>query len=242
MPIIPNRRRTLSMAATNAVWSHLAYVIVFFLAGTFVAYLVLLLYALINHVDPKALYDSEGNLAGDAQLFVGSMTNFSVYLVGLVIILLLAKPYLLQDLESSRNNTKKFFVFIGQGILIYYVGNVIGNILTELLGITGDSENQKTIVALLQSKYVAIVLLTTVILAPLIEEIVFRKLFRFAFQENQNEFDNHYCRFRNFLCHDSLCDGDSRYSLKRTRTGSFAFRIDIHRSVFYIRIGLRLYL
>lgn len=153
----------------------LAYVIVFFLAGTFVAYLVLLLYALINHVDPKALYDSEGNLAGDAQLFVGSMTNFSVYLVGLVIILLLAKPYLLQDLESSRNNTKKFFVFIGQGILIYYVGNVIGNILTELLGITGDSENQKTIVALLQSKYVAIVLLTTVILAPLIEEIVFRK-------------------------------------------------------------------
>jgi len=155
----------------------LAYVIVFFLAGTFVAYLVLLLYALINHVDPKALYDSEGNLAGDAQLFVGSMTNFSVYLVGLVIILLLAKPYLLQDLESSRNNTKKFFVFIGQGILIYYVGNVIGNILTELLGITGDSENQKTIVALLQSKYVAIVLLTTVILAPLIEEIVFRKAF-----------------------------------------------------------------
>ena len=155
----------------------LAYVIVFFLAGTFVDYLVLLLYALINHVDPKALYDSEGNLAGDAQLFVGSMTNFSVYLVGLVIILLLAKPYLLQDLESSRNNTKKFFVFIGQGILIYYVGNVIGNILTELLGITGDSENQKTIVALLQSKYVAIVLLTTVILAPLIEEIVFRKAF-----------------------------------------------------------------
>jgi membrane protease YdiL (CAAX protease family) len=143
------------------------------LAGTFVAYLVLLLYALINHVDPKALYDSEGNLAGDAQLFVGSMTNFSVYLVGLVIILLLAKPYLLQDLESSRNNTKKFFVFIGQGILIYYVGNI----LTELLGITGDSENQKTIVALLQSKYVAIVLLTTVILAPLIEEIVFRKAF-----------------------------------------------------------------
>ena len=88
----------------------LAYVIVFFLAGTFVAYLVLLLYALINHVDPKALYDSEGNLAGDAQLFVGSMTNFSVYLVGLVIILLLAKPYLLQDLESSRNNTKSFCI------------------------------------------------------------------------------------------------------------------------------------
>jgi membrane protease YdiL (CAAX protease family) len=121
------------------------------------------------------LYDLEGNLIKDAELFVGSITNFSVYIIGLVIILLLAKPFLIQDLHHSRYNTKKFFIFIGQGILIYYLGNVISNILSELIGLTGDSENQKTIVELLQSKYVVLVLLTTIILAPLVEEIVFRK-------------------------------------------------------------------
>lgn len=155
----------------------LTYVIIFFFAGTIVASVILFLYANIKNVDPKLLYDLEGNLIKDAELFVGSITNFSVYIIGLVIILLLAKPFLIQDLHHSRYNTKKFFIFIGQGILIYYLGNVISNILSELIGLTGDSENQKTIVALLQSKYVAIVLLTTVILAPLIEEIVFRKAF-----------------------------------------------------------------
>jgi len=153
----------------------LTYVIIFFFAGTIVASVILFLYANIKNVDPKLLYDLEGNLIKDAELFVGSITNFSVYIIGLVIILLLAKPFLIQDLHHSRYNTKKFFIFIGQGILIYYLGNVISNILSELIGLTGDSENQKTIVELLQSKYVVLVLLTTIILAPLVEEIVFRK-------------------------------------------------------------------
>ena len=99
---------------------------------------------------------------------------YAILLVGVVI--MLWKP-LVKDLKAIKGKT---FAIGAMGYGLAFAGLFIGTILFSILGITarkGDATNQEQIEAMFNSSTTAIIILffVTVIFAPIVEELIFRK-------------------------------------------------------------------
>lgn len=98
---------------------------------------------------------------------------YSLPLIGMFIYVF--RDDLKKDFLNFKKNTSKNFALIGLGILgCLVLTGIVGNIY-ELLGITGDSDNQETINAVLTSKGWIPMVISVVFIAPFTEEMLFRK-------------------------------------------------------------------
>ncbi|MEG0365911.1 MAG: type II CAAX endopeptidase family protein [Coprobacillus sp.] len=114
-----------------------------------------------------------------------AILNLISDLVMLIIVLFIMKDFLIVQWKDFFKNKKDNLVYgclIGVGLI--YAGSFIGGILTALFGGGQMSENQALIETITKSSPV-LMIITTVLLAPILEEIIFRGiLFGWAYEIN----------------------------------------------------------
>ncbi|MGD9886495.1 MAG: lysostaphin resistance A-like protein [Bacilli bacterium] len=99
-----------------------------------------------------------------------------IFLAGLFVALLwkvLGKDW---KRAFSKNNIGRSFATILIGLVAIYASTYAVTIIYELLKIEGTPDNQNLIESMLQYDSKIFMIITTVLLAPFVEEIIFRKL------------------------------------------------------------------
>lgn len=99
--------------------------------------------------------------------------NASLYLVVFICAIIFLKNDFVDDFSGLRSN-KKFYIYYIIISSILFTGIAYG--LSELFGLwTEDSENQKTVVSIMKSSAMIPMIISTVLFAPVVEELVYRK-------------------------------------------------------------------
>ena len=100
------------------------------------------------------------------------------HFIGVVVFIWLYKKVLKQDAWNFKTNWIKYLIVILAGFILLYVSTDVMEIIYNKLGYEGiTSQNQQAIINALHGPTKTFVIIYTVILAPVFEEILFRKLF-----------------------------------------------------------------
>ncbi|WP_407415928.1 CPBP family intramembrane glutamic endopeptidase [Methanobrevibacter sp.] len=109
----------------------------------------------------------------NVQTIISAVTN---YIIILPIFILLMKRIESSDISKERLGIKKFITYICIAMTLMWIGNIIGMIITTIIGNTVANDVVNPIEKLIQNSSIYINLLVISILAPIFEEIFFRKL------------------------------------------------------------------
>lgn len=115
-----------------------------------------------------------------------SIMQLVAYTPFLIVIIFLLKDDLRLDFYDFKRNYKKYIVYIIIGFISLIGCTVVVNIIYMLLGDMGSSENEELIEAMLLSEGAIPMIIAVVILAPVAEELLFRKIFFGVFEESFN--------------------------------------------------------
>ncbi len=131
-----------------------------FLGGYIVAYSIMFIFSVLNLNLTEQLY----------LMLVNLITPF----ITLCMLFFTYKEFLIDSWHKFEESFSKNmrWIFTG-GIGIVYLGNIASNILMLSLNIVDKSDNQATIESLADN-FPAYMIISAVILAPLVEEMVFR--------------------------------------------------------------------
>ncbi len=125
-----------------------------------------------------AYTDLERDCAYTAQGYGNALS----YMIMFVLAIILLFPEFKEDLFSFKEN-KRFFIPYTLIASVLFVG--LAFLISWLIGFAvKDSENQKTIVAIMKTKALVPMIISTVIFAPVVEEAIYRKLV-FHYTPNQ---------------------------------------------------------
>lgn len=117
------------------------------------------------------MLDSAGYSITEESWLDWLLTFLPIYAVGVPLGLLVLQKLPVPEYTSNKLGGKNFFVLLLIGIFFMYVGNLIGNVLSYLLS-SGTAQNAINNYIFDSSPLKIIVI---VVLAPLLEEFVFRK-------------------------------------------------------------------
>ena len=119
-------------------------------------------------------YISNTTLINEHQYIVAVIAHT----VGTIVFTILYKSQVKEDAINFKSKWWKYIILIIIGFGLLYISNYIMSIIYEMLGLGNQtSQNQQGIIEALHGSTVPFVIIFTVILAPIFEEIVFRKLF-----------------------------------------------------------------
>ncbi len=119
----------------------------------------------------------------------GIVSNFVIYVVGIVVLVVLSLQVLKADFGALNKKFLPIISMIGMGYLFMIGGNIVSGALSEILSNffnydADTSVNQEMINIMLTSNLAPFLIFTIVIGAPIVEELVFRKAF-FSLIKNQ---------------------------------------------------------
>lgn len=135
--------------------------------GVFAIIMQIIIINIIGFTNPIILNDI--NLTS----IIASVCN---YILPIPIFLYLMNKLEKQEINSNKLTIKKFIVYIAISLTLMWIGNLIGLTITEILGNLIQSEIANPIVETIDSSSIYTNLLLMVIMAPIFEEIIFRKL------------------------------------------------------------------
>lgn len=171
----------------NKIVALVTYLLCFTLLGSILVYLILYLVSLgynleygylLNNINKKA--SEIGDLAYNAILLSKCVTNIIIYLIAIVVIVIFMRDELKIDFDKMKDNPKFYLLFSLTALA--FVGLAYGiNQLSLLL--PQESVNQQGLVEMFKSNLGIPIIILTIIFAPLIEELVFRKCI-FTFTKN----------------------------------------------------------
>ncbi len=99
-----------------------------------------------------------------------------MYLVGLPILYLIVKSMPKAKLEKSRLSLGEFLIFFAIAQALMLIGNSIGTTLNNFFGALRGDEISNSTSELIESSPIWVTLIVAVIIGPVIEEFIFRKL------------------------------------------------------------------
>lgn len=112
----------------------------------------------------------------DSILFYRLLINLIIYLILIISCIVLLKKEIVTDFKIlAKQDAMKIFWICIAGIGCSYLGNYAGSIISSIIGSVGDSANQSTIEELLFSRYSLAIIIMSVFIGPIVEELVFRK-------------------------------------------------------------------
>ena len=142
----------------------------------------------LDQINPESVH-FDPVITKDLMYFSGSFGNFVVYVIGLVVIGLIAGYMVIVDLRELKNiRFGKFVQYIVVGFAFFMICNYISGILQMIFGLTEEAGNEQAIVEILTSGTANFIFMSisVIILAPIVEEIVFRKCFFNLFSRRFN--------------------------------------------------------
>lgn len=99
-----------------------------------------------------------------------------MYLIGMPVLILLVRTVPKETVERHRMKAGSFVIAVIMCYAIVYISNIIGNIMTAVIGFLKGGMVQNQVMDVTQSVSMWMILLYMVICAPIMEEFVFRKL------------------------------------------------------------------
>lgn len=139
-----------------------------FIIGTVIIFAVQILAAkIVGAVKPQWL------LNPDISLMVSMLP---MYLIGMPILILLVKKLPAQTVEKHRMKPGQFVLAAFMCFALMYISNFVGIILTAIIGALKGGLVQNTLVNIASSISPLAAFLYMVICAPVMEELIFRKL------------------------------------------------------------------
>ena len=107
------------------------------------------------------------------QTILSAVTN---YILILPIFIYLMKKIESTKITERKIGIKKFFIYLCIALTLMWIGNMVGLIITTILGNTITNEIVNPIEELIQNSSIYINLIIISIIAPIFEELFFRKL------------------------------------------------------------------
>ncbi|MCM1063006.1 MAG: CPBP family intramembrane metalloprotease [Eubacterium sp.] len=139
-----------------------------FVLGTVIIYAVQLIPAILVRIfRPEWLQDGNINL---------TLSMVPMYLVGMPALIALVKRVPAETVEKKR---MRWWQFVAAAVMCFglmYVSNLIGTIISTVIGVLKGSVVQNALLDIVSSISVFFMILYMVICAPFMEEYVFRKL------------------------------------------------------------------
>lgn len=165
---------TKKLVKFNSSFNHLLWFFLLFFTYMFVPSILALIYAAAQ------------GIALDAPEFV--TIGIFAQTVGLFPVLALAlyftRQLFIEDWQKTKKNILLTIGLIVAGVMaIFFLSGIVG-VIYEKLGIEGTSENQESLEVMLASKYGLVMIISIVIFAPILEELIFRK-FLFGIAEEK---------------------------------------------------------
>ena len=122
-----------------------------------------------------AFFEADPVLFKDIKVFFCTL-QFLSYVPLLILIMYFLRHEFAEDFKKFKNDAGKNIIFIIVGIVGMYAASMIISVIYETIGISGESSNESTIDLLLDGPGVGLMIVAVVILAPIVEEVIFRKL------------------------------------------------------------------
>lgn len=140
----------------------------YFFIGSIVIYVVQLCLV-------RALIRWKPEWAADTNISV-LLSAASMYLTGMPLIAVLTKRLPAVTIPKQRVPVGKFFLALIMCYPLMYCGNLIGTLLTAVIGLLKGSAVNNQIVNVVMDANIFVILFYMVLCAPVLEELVFRKL------------------------------------------------------------------
>ncbi len=99
-----------------------------------------------------------------------------MYLIGMPALILLAKRIPADKVEQRKMKAGHFILALIMCIAVMYVSNLVGSMITYIIGTLKGSAVNNTVANIASSANMAVTFIYMVICAPIMEEYVFRKL------------------------------------------------------------------
>lgn len=162
------------------------YFVLFYGGSIIVSIIASFLWLAINNLNS---IDQSNPLFEKYSIDVTAWYNFGTYILVMLVLIPLTFNIIKKDFINFKTNPGNNFKWFGFGVLIMYGGIIISSKIVKILSfnlVPGDSANQELIVSILKSGGINMILMSfmTVIFAPIIEEIVFRKCLFGLFKKN----------------------------------------------------------
>ena len=122
---------------------------------------------ILNMINPQ--YLSDMNL-------ITSLSSIANYVLPFPIIYWLMKKIDTSTIEKNGVNAKTFILYIGITLTLMWMGNIIGLLITALLSSGMQSDIANPVQQLISSTNIWLNLIIISVIAPIFEEIFFRKL------------------------------------------------------------------
>ncbi len=170
-----NEPKVDSFTLKRSIVNIAVYAGIFFVLASIISMIFLYGYMLIKEIPFDILTNLEENSAIYNQIIndVNPLLQFSIYLIAIAVVVPLSYRWIVKDLCNVKG---KYIAFGAMGFGLLYAANIVANILMIILGMEGDSANQEAIINMMQPGLPTILMFfATVIFAPILEELIFRK-------------------------------------------------------------------
>jgi membrane protease YdiL (CAAX protease family) len=159
--------------------------VLFFLLQVAVMYLGV---GIISYKNPNFLKEfqvavNDYKKMTDQMWGVQNLSQFIGSIILAILMIIIFARNLSQDFQRFKSEWKSTIPMIFLGFIIIYLVNIAFVLIYKLLGVTGTSQNQELILAALDSSTGVFMLLSVMLLAPFVEEILFRKALYGAVQD-----------------------------------------------------------
>ena len=158
------------------------YILITFLIGTLFMFMFGAIVSSARGLDTgtimKILLGDKGNVYTPEELNCAytaqGYSNALSYLVLFVLAIIMLFPDFKEDILSVRDN-KKFYILYTLIAAVIFVG--VAYLISFLVTLAvKESENQKTIIAIMKTNALVPMIISTIIFAPVVEELVYRKI------------------------------------------------------------------
>lgn len=161
----------------NLVISIFIYIFGMFLLGGIVGGVLVFYLSTKNDIPSENIIKamttlSEVQRENELAALTNAISNLFAYLFITVFLVFLLREYLVKDYkEKVKPNVKKFIITVVIGFVVFYGVSILAGLLSK-----ENSENQQAIENIFKFGYGPIMMIATVLLAPFVEELIYRKV------------------------------------------------------------------
>ena len=172
-----------SIWAPNKIAAILIYVFTIFILGALLIYLFAYIYSSLNNVSYDEIIKSVSSKTDELASFsndilkanavVQGLGNMFAYLIAAILICFFTRDEIKYDLFKFKDKKLYYAWFIPVAVILFVlIGYLVDLLVTNY---TTASENQIQIENIIKNGGLAPMIISTLLLAPLVEELVFRK-------------------------------------------------------------------
>jgi membrane protease YdiL (CAAX protease family) len=168
----------------NKIYAVIAFLILFFVVSALAEYLFAFIVSKAKSLDTDLLIKSLTKFDYDepqydesiisARYLVLALANLTGYLLSFIALCFFLRKDLKEDLFKLKDDKKFFLIFISISIVVFITIVYLFNYLFKRIGIE-ESNNQKAIEGMFKYGYGAIMIIPTLLFAPMVEELIYRK-------------------------------------------------------------------